>query len=430
MFSSDTIHALATGLGRAGIAIVRTSGPAAAAILAAMTGDLPQPRRAALRALRDTDGQVIDRGLVLWFPAPASFTGEDSVEFHVHGGHAILTALDRELCALGSRPAEAGEFTRRAFLNGRMDLLEAEAVADLIDAETDAQRHQALAQSAGALSVIYKAWAEQLREVLALQEASLDFPDETGDAAIDASVVARLDVLIDVLTRHLAEGRQAERLRTGIVICVTGEPNVGKSSLVNRLVRDEVSIVSAQSGTTRDLVETRLVLAGVPVSLVDTAGLRETRDEVEAEGVRRARAKAEAADLVLDIVVGTGMRVPAVGNVLRVVNKIDLGDAEASVIDLGVSALTGAGIPALLDVLAHRIRDIAGRTSHPAMTRGRHRSCIEAARDHLRCARQTAFADILGEELRLAMRALGRLTGQVDVEDVLDTIFSTFCVGK
>ena len=430
MSSSETIHALATGSTRAGLAIMRISGPRSAAILRSMAGNLPQPRRATLRGLRDSSGEMIDRGLVLWFPAPGSFTGEDVVEFHVHGGHAIVSALDRQLQALGSRPADAGEFTRRAFLNAKLDLLEAEAIVDLIDAETDAQRQQALAQSGGALSAVYRGWAEQLREVLALQEARLDFPDETDDATIDADVIERVDTLIDMLSQHLAEGRQAERLRTGIVICVTGEPNVGKSSLVNRLVREDVSIVSEQSGTTRDLVEARLVLAGVPVTLIDTAGLRETDDEVEAEGIRRARAKAAGADLVLEIVVGGSARVEAGANVMRIANKIDLDIAGATDFALRVSAQTGAGVAHLMDVLAQRVRDIAGRTSHPAMTRGRHRSCLETARGHLREARQATEADILGEELRLAMRAIGRLTGEVDVEDVLDTIFSTFCVGK
>lgn len=430
MSSPDTIHALATGLGRAGVAVMRTSGPRAGATLSLLAGALPQPRRATLRALRSADGQVIDRGLVLWFPAPDSFTGEDVAELHVHGGHAVVAALDRRLRALGSRPADAGEFTRRAFLNGKVDLLEAEAIADLVDAESEAQRQQALAQSEGALGAVYGAWAGRLRELLALQEAHLDFPDESGDAATDIEVLARLDRLIGELRQHLTEGRQAERLRVGIVICVTGAPNVGKSSLVNRLVRDEVSIVSERSGTTRDLVEARLLLADVPVTLVDTAGLRDTEDEVEAEGIRRARFKAEAADLVLEVVVGD-IRRPDVGaNVIRVVNKIDLGPVAAERTDLEVSARTGEGIANLLDVLAARTRAIAGRTTHPAMTRGRHRSCLETACEHLGRARQTPFADLRGEELRLAMRALGRLTGRVDVEDVLDTIFATFCVGK
>ena len=261
------------------------------------------------------------------------------------------------------------------------------------------------------------------------RRAALDFPDETGNYAIDDAIDARLDGLISDFSRHLSEGRSAERIRTGIVICVTGEPNVGKSSLVNRLVRDEVSIVSARPGTTRDLVEARLVLAGVPVTLVDTAGLRETEDELELEGIRRARAKAEAADLVLDVVTGAGARPPVDANTIRVINKIDLVES-GTLPGVGVSARTGAGMAELLQLLTDRIRDIAARTPHPAMTRGRHRHCIETARDHLVTARGLEAAELRGEELRLSLQALGRLTGQVDVEDVLDTIFSSFCIGK
>ena len=429
MASSDTIHALATGLGRAGIAVLRLSGPQAAAILAAIAGGLPPPRRATLRPLRAADDALLDRALILWFPAPGSFTGEDTAELHIHGGCAIIAAVDTRLRELGARPAEAGEFSRRAFLNGRIDLLEAEGLADLVDAETEAQRQQALRQSEGALSRIYEAWAEKLRTALALQEADIDFPDETGGASIDDDISVRLDELIAALSGHLSDGQRAERLRTGIVICVTGQPNVGKSSLVNRLVQEEVSIVSARAGTTRDLVETRLVLAGIPVTLVDTAGLREAEDEVEVEGVRRARARADAADLVLEVVLDTSSYSPAAVNVIHVVNKIDLGSTDRGS-NLGVSARTGEGIAELLAVLSDRIRDIAAHTPHPTMTRGRHRSCIETARDHLVAARHAPIAELKGEELRLSMRALGRLTGRVDVEDVLDTIFSSFCIGK
>ncbi len=429
MASPDTIHALATGLGRAGIAVLRLSGPQAAGILTAIAGVLPQPRRATLRPLRGADGALLDRALILWFPGPGSFTGEDAAELHIHGGSAIIAAVDARLCELGGRPAEAGEFSRRAFLNGKIDLIEAEGLADLVEAETEAQRQQALRQSEGTLSRVYAAWAEKLRMALALQEADIDFPDETGDTSIDADVDARLDELIAAFSGHLSAGERAERLRTGVVICVTGQPNVGKSSLVNRLVQEEVSIVSARAGTTRDLVEARLVLAGVPVTVVDTAGLRETADEVEAEGVRRARARADAADLVLEVVLDANSCRRAAMNVIHVVNKIDLRETQP-VSGLSVSARTGAGIPELLTVLSDRIREIASRTPHPVMTRSRHRNCIETARDHLLAARATAIAELKGEELRLSMRALGRLTGRVDVEDVLDTIFSSFCIGK
>ena len=429
MASPDTIHALATGLGRAGIAVLRLSGPQAAGILTAIAGVLPQPRRATLRPLRGADGALLDRALILWFPRPGSFTGEDAAELHIHGGSAIIAAVDARLCELGGRTAEAGEFSRRAFLNGKIDLIEAEGLADLVEAETEAQRQQALRQSEGTLSRVYAAWAEKLRMALALQEADIDFPDETGGTSIDADVDARLDELIAAFSGHLSAGERAERLRTGVVICVTGQPNVGKSSLVNRLVQEEVSIVSARAGTTRDLVEARLVLAGVPVIVVDTAGLRETADEVEAEGVRRARARADAADLVLEVVLDANSCRRAAMNVIHVVNKIDLRGTQP-VSGLSVSARTGAGIPELLTVLSDRIREIASRTPHPVMTRSRHRNCIETARDHLLAARATAIAELKGEELRLSMRALGRLTGRVDVEDVLDTIFSSFCIGK
>ncbi len=429
MNSSDTIYALASGAGRAGVAILRISGPDAARILAAIGGSLPRPRRASLRSLKDGSGGLLDRSLVLWFPPPASFTGEEVVELHVHGGHAIIAAVDRRLRELGARPADAGEFSRRAFLNGRMDLLEAEGLADLIDAETEGQRLQALRQSEGALTSVYEKWAGSLRDMLALQEAMLDFPDETAADAIDRQLDRELRDLLAQFADHLVDGRRAERLRTGIVICVTGEPNVGKSSLVNRLVGDDVSIVSARPGTTRDLIETRLVLAGVPVTLVDTAGLRETGDDLEAEGIRRARAKAAAAELVLEVVIGPGEWPDAAPDTLRVINKVDLerGDTRSA---LAVSALTGAGIAELLDALAARVRHIAACTPHPALTRSRHRSCLEEAQGHLATALDLDASDLRGEELRLAMRALGRLTGRVDVEDVLDTIFSSFCIGK
>lgn len=433
MASSDTIHALATGPGRAGIAILRLSGPGAADILAAIAGHLPRPRQAALRPLRGSDNDLLDRALVFWFPGPSSFTGEDVAELQIHGGSAIIAAVDLRLCELGSRPAEAGEFSRRAFLNGKIDLLEAEGLADLIDAETEAQRQQALRQSEGGLSRVYEDWASRLRRALALQEAELDFPDETESVSIEAELGVQLDELIAEFVGHLSAGQRAERLRTGIVVCVTGAPNVGKSSLVNCLVQEEVSIVSARAGTTRDLVEARLVLAGVPVTLVDTAGLRDTEDEVEAEGVRRARARAAAADLVLEIVVDGPVSHAGELNVIRVVNKIDLAGAEcarACASSVGVSARTGEGVPELLAVLSGRVHDIAARTPHPAMTRGRHRSCIETARHHLVAARHVGVAEFRGEELRLAMHALGRLTGRVDIEDVLDTIFSSFCIGK
>jgi tRNA modification GTPase len=298
----DTIFAIASGAGRAAIAVMRISGPDSAAILRALGGRLPPPRRASLRRLRDAAGKALDHALVLWLPAPASYTGEASAELHLHGGRAVIEGVADALVTLGARPAEPGEFTRRAFLNGRMDLIEAEAVGDLVEAETSAQRVQALRQLDGALGAIYHDWADRLRVLLAQQEALIDFPDEDLPPETEALALAELAVLTRQIGGHLDDGRRGERLREGLVFAVTGPPNVGKSSLVNALAERDVAIVAATPGTTRDALETRVVLGGVPVTLVDTAGLREAQDAIEAEGVRRARARAAAADLV--IVVG------------------------------------------------------------------------------------------------------------------------------
>ena len=299
---ADTIFAIASGAGRAAIAVMRISGPDSAALLRALAGGVPVARRASLRHLRDAAGQVLDQALVLWLPAPASYTGEDSAELHLHGGRAVIEGVADALVALGARPAEPGEFTRRAFLNGRMDLIEAEAIGDLVEAETSAQRAQALRQLEGALGGVYRDWAERLRVLLAQQEALIDFPDEDLPVETEALALAALAALTREIGAHLDDGRRGERLREGLVFAITGPPNVGKSSLVNALAERDVAIVSATPGTTRDALEARVVLAGVPVTLVDTAGLRETADAIEAEGVRRALARAAAADLV--IVVG------------------------------------------------------------------------------------------------------------------------------
>src|SRR5580698_10286029 len=298
----DTIFAVASGAGRAAIAVMRISGPASGAVLRALAGRLPAPRRASLRRLRDADGAELDRALVLWLPGPGSYTGEDAAELHLHGGRAVIEGVADALVALGARPAEPGEFTRRAFLNGRMDLTECEAVHDLITAETDAQRRQALRQLDGALGTLYRGWSDRLRLLLAQQEALIDFPDEDLPPEVEAQVLGELEALQREVTAHLDDDRRGERLREGLVFAITGRPNVGKSSLMNALAERDVAIVSATPGTTRDAIETRIVLAGVPVTLVDTAGLRDTTDPIEAEGVRRARARAASADLVLEVI--------------------------------------------------------------------------------------------------------------------------------
>ena len=299
---AETIFAVASGAGQAAIAVMRLSGPDSHAMLAELCGRVPPPRRASFRRLRGREGAELDQGMVVWLPGPGSYTGEDSAELYLHGGRAVLTGVADALVALGARPAEPGEFTRRAFLNGRMDLTEAEAVHDLVAAETDAQRRQALRQLDGALGALYRGWADRLRLLLAQQEALIDFPDEDLPPEVEAQVAGELAALHGEVAAHLNDGRRGERLREGLVFAVTGRPNVGKSSLVNALAERDVAIVSAIPGTTRDALETRVVLGGVPVTLVDTAGLRKASDEIEAEGVRRARARAAAADLVIEVI--------------------------------------------------------------------------------------------------------------------------------
>ncbi len=440
MRHADTIFALASGAGRAAVAVVRVSGPDSARILAALCGNLPQPRRASLRRLRGPDNQALDRALTLWMPGPASYTGEDSGELFLHGGRAVVDAVADALVALGARPAEPGEFTRRAFLNGRMDLTEAEGVADLIEAETQAQRRQALRQTEGALARLLSGWSDRLRLLLAEQEALIDFPDEDLPPDVEARVLAEIDALAHEMAAQLDQGRHGERLREGLVFVVGGAPNVGKSSLVNALASRDVAIVSPIPGTTRDALETRVVLGGVPVTLVDTAGLRDAEDAIEAEGVRRARARAEAADLV--IAVGLPGPHPARaspsppcpaererGSIVAVVNKVDLGGVVPAGA-IGVSALTGEGLDSLRAALAARARALTQMEGPPPLTRARHRAALAEAVDRLRGARAADWPELRAEDLRLALRALGHITGHVGVEDILDTLFSQFCIGK
>ncbi|HEX3576601.1 MAG TPA: tRNA uridine-5-carboxymethylaminomethyl(34) synthesis GTPase MnmE, partial [Rhodopila sp.] len=290
---TDTIFALASGSTRAAIAVMRLSGPNTGPTVAALIGGaLPAPRHASLRRLRDPSGALLDHALVLWFPAPNTYTGDDCAELHLHGGRAVIDGVADALATSGLRPAEPGEFTRRAFLNGRMDLVEAEAVHDLVAAETEAQRRQALRQLEGALGALYQDWADRLRGILAYQEALIDFPDEDLPPEVEDQLLATLRTVRTEVAAHLNDAHRGEKLREGLFFAITGAPNVGKSTLVNALAERDVAIVSAIPGTTRDALETRVILGGVPVTLVDTAGLRETTDSIEAEGVRRARARA------------------------------------------------------------------------------------------------------------------------------------------
>lgn len=439
----DTIFALASGAGRAGVAVVRASGPLAGAALTTLVGTLPEPRRAALRALKADGGELIDRALVLWFPGPASFTGEDVAEFHIHGGPAVISALSEALTTLGLRPAGPGEFTRRAFERGQLDLTEAEGLADLIDAETEAQRAQALAQMGGALSGLYAGWRDQLIDILASIEGEIDFPDEDD---VPENLAARagppLDTLIEALRTHLSDGRRGEQVREGFAIAIIGAPNAGKSSLLNHLARREAAIVSDIPGTTRDVVEVRDVRAGFVVMFADTAGLREAADVIEAEGVKRALARAEAADLrclVLDVSRETlsdeTARLLRPGDVI-LANKADLSDRSISAAEgvavFAASVKTGEGLDAFENWLDSEITRRLGAREAAPLSRARHRQLVERALESLMEARARLLSspELAGAEVNRAIRALGELTGAVSIEDVLDRVFSQFCIGK
>lgn len=458
---ADTIVALASGAGRAAVAVIRVSGPRTRDVLEALCGALPEPRHATLRKLRDPRGGVlIDRGLVLWFPAPASFTGEDMAELHVHGSRAVIReVIDATLTVEGTRLAEPGEFARRAFENGKIDLTEVEGLADLVNAETEAQRRQALAQSEGSLRTLYEGWRAELLKAQALMEAGLDFADE-GDVVADVAVKSEAIVagLLQSISHHLAD-RRGERLRDGFRVVIAGPPNAGKSSLLNALARRDVAIVSEEAGTTRDVIEVHLDLAGIPVLLIDTAGLREAQGQVEAEGVRRALARAEQADLVLFLVDATAPQwtpppdfrgfggfllseavspqfdaVSTQITAILVLNKRDLVPPEMPVPDgvIAISAKTGEGLDVLLKSLENlAITASSSDSCAPLLTRTRHRVELESAHYTLsRFLDKSLIPELKAEELRVAARHLGRLTGHIDVEDVLGAIFAEFCIGK
>jgi tRNA modification GTPase len=428
MTDLNTIFALASGSTRAAIAVVRLSGPGAADTVAALCGGkLPAPRTASLRRLRAADGTTLDRAIVLWFPGPDTYTGEDAAELHLHGGRAVVDGVANALTDIGLRPAEPGEFTRRAFLNGRMDLVEAEAVHDLIAAETEAQRRQALRQMEGQLGAIYHDWAERLRGILAYQEALIDFPDEDLPPEVEDRLLATLHTVHAEIATHLNDAHRGEKLREGLFFAIAGAPNVGKSTLINALAQRDVAIVSDIPGTTRDAIETRVVMGGVPVTLVDTAGVRETSDTIEAEGVRRALARAAEADLVMTVVEAGSDAPPNPG--LLIANKADLGGAGPKDA-LRISARTGQGMDELRARLAEAAQAMTQSSGPPPLTRARHRAALTEAAGHLRAAETAELPELRGEDLRLAMRALGRITGHVGVEDILDTVFSRFCIGK
>ena len=441
---TDTIFALATAPGRAALAVVRVSGPGAGAALTVLAGKLPSPRRASLRKLRDAGGGLIDEALVVWLPGPASYTGEDSAELHLHGGLAVVEAVVDALAAAGLRLAEPGEFTRRAFQNGRLDLAQAEAVADLIDAETTAQARQALDQLGGGLSRRYDGWRDLLIESLAVLEAAVDFPDEDLPEDVAARARPHLRTLLGELEAALSDADRGRRVREGFRIALVGAPNAGKSSLHNALAGRDAAIVTATPGTTRDVIEVPLVLAGYKVLLADTAGVRDTAEAIEAEGVRRARAWAGDADLrlwVVDQSASDGHWREAAGLVragdLLMLNKIDLarGDdalaASGTALEvLSVSVMSVADMAALRSWLEARVVSALSGAEFPAATRLRHAESLTEAAERVRRALDQAEPELAAEDVRLAARALERVSGRVDPEAVLDRVFSSFCIGK
>ncbi|MDT3376712.1 tRNA uridine-5-carboxymethylaminomethyl(34) synthesis GTPase MnmE [Labrys neptuniae] len=439
---AETIVALASGVGRAGVAVIRLSGPSVRFGLETIAGSVPQPRRAALRRLKDPgNGEVLDEALVLFFPGPASFTGEDVAELQVHGGRAIIAGVIAALTALpGFRLAERGEFTRRAVANGRMDLTSAEGIASLVEAETSSQRRQALRQAGGALERAAMAWRQRLAGLLALMEAEIDFPDEEDVPALFHSVRSGAEALLAEIEMALRGARSGERLREGAAMVIAGPPNAGKSTLLNALARRDVAIVSPIAGTTRDTLEVHLDLGGYPVTLIDTAGLRETNDVVEAIGVERARASLDRADLVIWLEAGDARADPPElpAPLLRVLTKQD--DSQdppphtlPAGFELGLSARSGAGMPALLERLEQAARKALESGETALVTRERHRRELETVTAHLatvRAADEATPVEFIAEDLRLAVRAIGRLTGRVDIDEIYDVIFREFCIGK
>jgi tRNA modification GTPase len=440
MIFQDSIVSLSSGRLPSGVAVVRLSGPGVRSAIETITGSLPEPRIARYGRLRAPDGSKLDDALTLFFPGPHSFTGEDSAEFHVHGGRAVVSAILERVGELdGFRQAEPGEFTRRAFLNGKLDLLEAEALADLVSAETEAQRRFAASNSEGRQSELYMDWRRRLIHARAMIEAEMDFAGEDDiPGSVSSTIWADVAEMIEDIREHLAGFRRAEIIRDGFDVLIIGAPNAGKSSLLNALAKRDVAIVTDEAGTTRDLVEVMLDLDGLKVWLTDTAGIRDGAGKVEAIGIARAIDRARNADLVLQIEDLTSpvavAELVGLKNVLRIGTKIDLAGADGAraLYDHRISVVTGQGIAELIATIGAKATIAAGDTSDVLPSRQRHVELLQGTANHLEIAIATAAGslELASENLRLASDQLGRISGAIAPDDLLDVIFSHFCIGK
>ena len=431
----DTIYALASGLGTAGVAVIRISGGECINIIKKLTKiKKPIPNKAYFSPI-SFNNAILDKAIVLYFKAPHSFTGEDVLELQIHGGRAVIQSVCQALSTFDNcRPAERGEFSRRAVINGKMDLTEAEGLLDLIHAETEQQRRQAFAQMDGNLSKLYESWRAQLVHHLAYTEAFIDFPEEDIPEEKELAINTDIQNLIQQIQRHLDDEHKGEKLRDGFQIAIIGAPNVGKSSLINALTHKEVAIVSQIAGTTRDIVEAHLDVNGFPVILADTAGLRDSAEQIEAEGIKRAVKKAEQADLILFVQDATAKQEQNIPKsllkkkIITIWNKKDLINTTKMKDGYFLSAKTGSGIGALWDEIKQIL--LSSATNGAVITRERYRVALKECVSSLKSALQAQALELKAEDLRLAARALGRITGRIDVDELLDVIFRDFCIGK
>ncbi|MEQ1789822.1 MAG: tRNA uridine-5-carboxymethylaminomethyl(34) synthesis GTPase MnmE [Rickettsiales bacterium] len=433
MSEIKTIFGVATAIGKSGVAVIRISGNACLKALAEFGVENPKPREAMLCKLR-YKGEVVDSALVLYFKAPHSFTGEDVAELHTHGSKAVIRRASEILSSMPNvRMALPGEFSRRAFENGKMDLTEAEGIADLIDAETTAQAKQAIRQMQGELGKIYNNWRDEMVDLLARVEAYIDFPDEDLPQSLKDQINSKIINLKSSIINHLNDNRRGERIREGIYVVILGAPNVGKSSLLNFLAGKEAAIVSATAGTTRDVIEVNMEIAGLPVTFADTAGLRDTKDEIESEGIKRALDRARDADLKI-LMIDANDTAPdlslADDDTIIVVNKVDDKKSPISNPHSPISIKTGEGVDDFLKILSEKITTKYGLTESPVITRARHREALNKALEALNQFSMDKPIELVGEDLRYTAREIGRITGKIDVEDILDKLFSSFCIGK